>query len=74
MRNHPMDWLGAYAKGQGAPTDEMVQLRVRNAELEAELKALRPQLDDIKAERDRWAQQADLLAIAPPQRKWRWWR
>jgi hypothetical protein len=31
-------------------------------------------LDDVKAERDRWAAQAERLALAPPRRAWWLWR
>src|SRR4051812_32960824 len=48
-------------------------LRERNAALEAEVRLLRQMLDDmkgergdLKAERDRWAAQAERLALAPP--------
>ena len=61
-------------EGQDAITFGTVELRVRTAELEGEIKALRLLLetalkreDDIKAERDRWAAQAERLALAPPQ-------
>ena len=48
-------------------------LRVRNAELAAELRAAQMLLEaakqreaDLRAERDRWAEQAQRLALAPP--------
>jgi excisionase family DNA binding protein len=53
------------------PRDE--DLRVRNAELAAELKAMHTLLvaaerreADLRAERDKWAEQAQRLALAPP--------
>jgi hypothetical protein len=42
-------------------------LRVRNAALEAEVRLLRELADNMRAERDRWAAQAERLALAPPQ-------
>jgi len=60
-------------EGQDAIASDPVELRVRNAELEGEIKTLRLLLetaqkreDDLKAERDRWATQAERLALAPP--------
>jgi excisionase family DNA binding protein len=70
-------------EGQDAPlagTLDTTELRIRNAQLEAQLNALRTivevekqRLDDerkrveeIKAERDRWAGQAERLALAAP--------
>jgi hypothetical protein len=44
-------------------TDE---LRMRNAALEAEVRLLREMADSLKAERDRWAAQAERLALSPP--------
>ncbi len=50
------------------------ELRVRNAALEAEVHLLRQMVDDLKgergdlkAERNRWAAQAERLALSPPQ-------
>lgn len=48
--------------GQDATTD----LRIRNATLQAELDAARQMLDEARADRDRWAAQAERLALAPP--------
>jgi hypothetical protein len=45
-------------------TDE---LRVRNAALEAEVRLLREMAENLRAERDRWAAQAERLALSPPQ-------
>ena len=72
--------------GQDAPrvdTTDATELRIRNAQLEAELKALRTMsererrmfedaLQETKAQRDKWQQQAERLALAPPQRR-AWW-
>jgi hypothetical protein len=53
-------------------------LRVRNAALEAEVRLLREMAENLKAERDRWAQQAERLALSAPahQRRalWDWLR
>ena len=58
---------------QGVMPTEPSVLRERNAALEAEVRLLRQMLDDmkgersdLKAERDRWAAQAERLALAPP--------
>ena len=60
-------------EGQGAIPSDTVELRIRNAEIAAELRVLRQLLEamqkreeELKAERDRWANQAERLAIAPP--------
>jgi hypothetical protein len=72
------------SEGHDAPPADAfdaTELRIRNAQLESEIKALRTILDvekercererqrseEIKAERDRWAAQAERLALAPPQ-------
>jgi hypothetical protein len=77
------DQQADHSMGHDAPSPQpfdATELRIRNAQLEAEIKALRTILEaekqrldderqraaDIKAERDRWAQQAERLAIAPP--------
>lgn len=44
-------------------TDEV---RLRNAALEAEVRLLREMADSLRAERDRWAAQAERLALSPP--------
>jgi hypothetical protein len=53
--------------GSGQPehsgTDE---LRMRNAALKAEVPLLREMADSLKAERDRWAAQAERLALSGP--------
>jgi excisionase family DNA binding protein len=73
-------------EGQGAIAFDTTELRVRNAELEGQITALRLLLetaqkreDDLKAERDRWAAQAERLALAGPAGKaarpwWPWGR
>ena len=73
-------------EGQDAQPFDTTELRVRNAELEGQITALRLLLetaqkreDDLKAERDRWAQQAERLALAGPAGKaarpwWPWGR
>jgi excisionase family DNA binding protein len=60
--------------GQDAPAPEAVELRIRNAELEAQLNALKTILEtekertqELKAERDKWAEQAQRLALTGPQ-------
>jgi len=47
--------------------DGTENLRVRNAALEVEVRLLRELADNMRAERDRWAAQAERLALAPPQ-------
>ena len=42
------------------------ELALRNAALEAEVRLLREMADSLKAERDRWAAQAERLAISGP--------
>ena len=53
--------------------DETVELRIRNARLEAEVMALKTILDsekrrgdEIRDDRDRWHAQAERFALAPP--------
>ena len=63
------------------PSMEAASLRERNAALEAEVRLLREMLEtmkadrtDAKAERDRWAAQAERLALAGPTNAARsWW-
>ena len=55
-------------------TDE---LRVRNAELAAQVTLLKQMVDDLRGERDRWAAQAERLTIAAPvtsEPRSGWWR
>jgi excisionase family DNA binding protein len=50
---------------QDATADD-VDLRIRNAALEAEIKVLRERADELRQERDRWAAQAERLALPKP--------
>jgi hypothetical protein len=59
-------------RGTGERHDGTDELRVRNAALETEVRLLREMAETLKAERDRWAAQAERLALAPPQRR-SWW-
>ena len=65
---------------QDAEADPATELRIRNAQLEAEINALRTiletereraeretrRVEEIKAERDKWCTQAERLALSPP--------
>jgi hypothetical protein len=68
------------AAHRGTETSEggTEELRVRNAALEAEVRLLREMAENLKAERDRWAAQAERLALSAPaqQRRalWDWLR
>ena len=63
-------------EGQDAPLArslDAIDLRIRNAALEAQINAFRTILEnekertaELKAQRDRWASQAERLALAPP--------
>jgi excisionase family DNA binding protein len=55
-----------------ATVDQLVEMRVRNAELEAQTKALREMLDEARKHGEAWRAQAERLALAPPQRR-SWW-
>ena len=56
-----------------APSTE--ELRVQNAELAARVALLTQMVDDLKGERNRWAAQAERLALTgPPARTWWPWR
>jgi hypothetical protein len=63
------------------PETDITALRVRVASLEGELQArttevrvLRELADTLRSECDRWAAQAERLALAPPQpARRRWW-
>ena len=61
-----------------ATVDAMVEIRVRNAELEAQVKALREMLDEARKHGDAWRAQAERLALATPAgkaaRPWWPWR
>ncbi len=61
------------AEGQDAPSPGTTELRIRNAELEAQLNALkqiveneRERAAELKQDRDTWRAQAERLAIAGP--------
>jgi excisionase family DNA binding protein len=64
------------AAGQGAPgslMDAATELRIRNAQLEAGFNALKAILDaekkhleEVREDRDRWAAQAERLALPAP--------
>jgi excisionase family DNA binding protein len=49
-----------------ATVDQMVEIRVRNADLEAQVKALREMLDEARKHGDAWREQAQRLALAAP--------
>lgn len=49
-----------------APQSGAEELRCRNAALEAEVRLLREMADSLRSERDRWASQAERLALSPP--------
>jgi excisionase family DNA binding protein len=67
----------------GVSVEEATELRIRAERLEAQLAALRDVLDaekrraeDLRGERDRWAAQAERLALPKPEpvrQPW-WWR
>ncbi|WP_052003502.1 excisionase family DNA-binding protein [Microvirga sp. BSC39] len=59
--------------GQGAPAPATDELRVRNAQLESEINALKTILEnekqraeELREDRDRWAKQAERLALPAP--------
>lgn len=54
------------------PRDETPELRARIEGLEAMLARERAALDEVRADRDAWKQQATALLAAPPKRR-RWW-
>lgn len=72
------------SEGQDAPggaTADATEARIRNAQLEAEINALkaileaeRKRAEELRAERDRWAAQAERLALpAPTPERRGWW-
>jgi hypothetical protein len=80
----PVERSAHRSEGQGAPASapaDATEVRVRNAQLEAEIKALQAILDverkrgeELRAERDRWASQAERLALEGPSAIRRgWW-
>ena len=56
---------GTVGRSETPPSD--VALQVGYARLEAENTALKAMLEDMRTERDRWHDQAQRLALAPPQ-------
>jgi excisionase family DNA binding protein len=72
--------------GQDAPpaaTPDTTELRIHNAQLESEINALKAILEaekkraeEIREDRDRWARQAERLALPAPEESPRrsWWR
>lgn len=71
-------------EGQDAPRGAMpdaTETRIRNAQLEAEINALkaileaeRKRAEELREERDRWASQAERLALpAPAKTGGGWW-
>lgn len=74
-------------EGQGAPVPgplDATEVRIRNAQLEAEINALkaileleRKRAEELRGERDRWASQAERLTLegpVPAARSWWPWR
>jgi excisionase family DNA binding protein len=59
---------GTRAEGQHATDSEAVELRVRNASLEAEIRGLRDMAEELRRARDKWEQQAEraMLLLAAP--------
>src|SRR3954469_1339889 len=51
---------------------ETLKAAIERDFLKREVEQLRTMLSDLRAERDRWAQQAERLALAPPARR-AWW-
>lgn len=72
---------GVVQDAPAAGTADATEVRVRNAQLEAQIKALEAILDverkrgeELRAERDRWATQAERLALEGPAGGRRgWW-
>lgn len=54
------------------PHDETPELRTRIEALEAMLRREREALDEVRADRDAWKQQATALLASPPKPR-RWW-
>ncbi len=54
------------------PPDETPELKAKIEALEAMLTREREALDEVRADRDAWKQQATALLAAPPKRR-RWW-
>jgi hypothetical protein len=55
------------------PHDTTPELRAKVEALEAMLVREREALDEVRADRDAWKQQATALLAAPPKRRSRWW-
>ncbi|MFC6792951.1 excisionase family DNA-binding protein [Methylobacterium komagatae] len=53
-----------HSAGRDASDHETVELRIRNAALEAELKGLRAMADELRQARDKWESQAERLTLA----------
>lgn len=64
VRNHELDTT--------RPPDETPELRAKIEALEAMLTREREALDEVRADRDAWKQQATALLAAPPKRQ-NWW-
>jgi excisionase family DNA binding protein len=47
-------------------SDPVLEVRLALAEAEAELKAMKDMLDEVRQSRDAWQAQAERLALAPP--------
>ena len=63
-----------HATGPETAETDTTALRLRVATLEAEVRGLRDLTDILRRECDRWAAQAERLALAPPRRGWWLWR
>lgn len=50
--------------GRDAPDHDTVELRIRNAALEAELRGLREMAEELRRARDQWQQQAERAALS----------
>lgn len=55
------------------PHDETPELRARIEALESMLSREREALDEVRADRDAWRQQARTLLAAPPPKPRKWW-
>lgn len=57
-----------HSAGREAPDPDTVELRIRNAALEAELRGLREMAEELRRARDQWQQQAERasLSLAAP--------
>jgi len=66
------DSNSAVTAGRSETPPPDIELQVSCARLESENVALKAMLDDMRTERDRWHEQAQRLALVPPQRR-AWW-